>query len=484
MHSLLLFAAVAQAAYVEIDDGGLISLLQMEMKRVGNDKKASANTHPWPHFRGAIPGQAGVSDTVAPGNLSASLAWSWHHPEGQYHTLLAGGPVIDSKKNVYVTGADGIRKFSPEGDELWKYKPPGVSNNAPMLMDDKVYGSDKSGYAFAVDMETGKAMWEQRLASENGGDSGYPAGFDGVFVVGAEKGHDPVSDGGNKKILGLDAASGEKLWDFEVATPVWNFAPLFPGDDTVVFMDFGGGVYRLGLHNGTLLWHVPDAKCHGCFSDGGASLGPNEAVYTCSNSGTQHGQEGTQGVVRGFKLQDGALLWEQVLPQPCNSYPAIGHVHGYSGLAVVVLPGSFMGQPNLHGGVMALDAESGELLWQYQNEPWHGPQAKGDIEGALERAAVGVQTICLPAHWSAATISADGVVFGARSDGRLYAVRGPANTAPLGQDPASLPVDFATTPGVEAEIFDAGGASLHGATAWAPGQLAVGTCDSLFVFKF
>ncbi|CAJ1365528.1 unnamed protein product, partial [Effrenium voratum] len=233
--------------------------------------------------------------------------------------------------------------------------------------------------------------------------------------------------GGNRLVMGLKTGSGEKLWEYEVDQPVWNLTPLFPGDDTVAFMDFSGGVYRLGLKNGTQIWRTPARESHDSFSDGGAGLGPNGFMYSCSNFKDSTGQEGQQGVARAYKLSDGSLQWERILSSPCNSYPAVGHVKGSDALAVVVTPGSFMGQPGLHGSVLALDAATGKDIWEFHAKPYSGVgnQAAGDMEGALTRHSEGVQEICLPAHWSAPIIDAQGTVLAARSDGNLYQVFGP-----------------------------------------------------------
>mmetsp|Transcript_89809 Transcript_89809/g.199545 ORF Transcript_89809/g.199545 Transcript_89809/m.199545 type:complete len:486 (+) Transcript_89809:44-1501(+) len=461
-------------------------------------RSKSALEHPWPHARGPTPGQFGITDVVTPHNLSTSLAWSWHHPDGQYHTVVAGGPVIDSGKNLYLTTADGIRKFSPDGSTLWHYKTPGGINNMPSLMGDYVYGNCKSGHAFALDQNTGKEVWVVRPSHSAGSDSGYPAPYDGLFVMGTDQGHDPRSDGGNKKVIALDGKTGKQVWEYKTEYPVWNVMPLFPGDDSCVFMDFTGGVYRVGLHNGTQLWHAPAPGSGESFSDGGAILGSNDIVYACSNPGSSRGSEGTPGVLRAFQLSDGKLLWEQMLPQPCNSYPSVGHLGGSPDLSVVITPGAFMGTRTMHGGIMAFDAFTGMPQWQFQAPVYHSPPfvdpvmaAYGDYQGVTERAAAGVQPICLPAHWSCPTITGDGAVLAGRSDGNLYAIRGPAartdgrlpNLAHV-RSTALLGIDYATSDGVEAEIFEAKGASLHGASAFAPGMMAFSTCDTLYVFKF
>jgi len=442
--------------------------------------------HPWPTFRGPQTKQFGASNVVVPSDLNASLAWSWHHPGGRYHTVVAGGPVIDTTGNTYLSTNDGVRKFSPEGQVLWHFPQPIKFNNEISLLGDKVYGSNQEGTAFALHADTGTAAWIKKLAGSAGGDAGYPAGHDGVFVVGAESGLDPASVGGNALIFGLDAATGTELWSYRPTRPVWNFSPLFPGDGSCIFMDMGGAMYRLGLHNGTLLWRTPSPGSLQSFSDGGAVLGPNGAAYSCSNPAADRGSEGSRGLLRALRIEDGHLLWEQLLPQPCNSYPAVGHLGGRD-LSVAVTPGSFMGAQHLHGSIMAFDAATGTPQWHFNAKAYDGPfsMAKGDIEGYGERSRFNKgHEICLPAHWSSANIDGNGFVYAARSDGFVYGVRGPAAAAPLTSAAlAQLRPDFESTPGLEVRVFDGQGASLHGAFAFAPGRMAVATCDTLYMFK-
>ena len=102
------------------------------------------------------------------------------------------------------------------------------------------------------------------------------------------------------------------------------------------------------------------------------------------------------GAVRAYNLADGQMSWELLTSYPCNSYPSVGHLKGYaSDLAVVVTPGRFVGAPAMPGSVLALKAETGEVLWEYQAPPYTGPafQAAGDVEGMAIRDAEGVQSV-------------------------------------------------------------------------------------------
>lgn len=389
---------------------------------------------------------------------------------------------------MYLTTNDGIRKINgTSGEAIWHYTPPYDMNNEPVLMGDHVYGNTADGHAFALDMETGKPAWVTRPADSSGSDVGYPAAFDGLYVMGADKGHHPTSAGGNERVIAIDGKSGETVWSFKTDVPVWNVMPLFPGDDTTLFMDFIGGVYCVGLHNGTLMWHSRSEGAEESFSDGGVILGPNRVAYTCSNPHNMRGGEGTVGIVRAVSLDGGKELWKRETPSPCNSWPVVGRLGDSEDLSVVVVPGSFMGSPNMHGSMLALDAATGGLQWAYQTEPYDhvGHMAVGDLEGMGMRKVFDPRhVICLPAHWSAPSIAGDGTVYVGRSDGKLYAVRGPQVSSSTSKAQWQLGNDFKTTPGVEASIVDMGGSSLHGAIAFAPGMMAFSSCDTLSVWRF
>lgn len=438
---------------------------------------ALKQTHPWPHARGSPPRQFGTTPEVW---TSHKLSWSFHDPAGKYHNIFAGGPVIDQDKNLFQMSAKGVYAFNSSGRNLWHYDPPGISNNEVSLYGDLVLGSTKTGNAFAVNRKTGEEVWVTNLAKDAGGDCGYPGASEGVFVVGAEMGHDPASDGGNVNVFGVDAKTGEKLWEYGVDKPVWNLTPLFPGDGSTVFMDFAGGMYKLNLKTGAEVWKTLPETSRASFSDGGATLGPNGLVYTCSNFGENRGSEGTTGMVRAFRLDNGTQAWYKMTTMPCNSYPAVGHIHGVSPLAVVVTPGSFMGQENLHGQVLALNANTGEQLWRHDMKPYSGlfGMAAGDTEGSFTRQLEGIQQICLPAHWSAPMIDGDGMVIAGRSDGNMYKVFGPTESF-KGTQSQNMTVDSGTI----SEKIPLGSAFLHGALAAAPGIFAISSCDTLFVFQ-
>lgn len=153
---------------------------------------------------------------------------------------------------------------------------------------------------------------------------------------------------------------------------------------------------------------------------------------------------------------------------PCNTYPSVGHLANVDELAVVVAPGSFMGNENLHAEILALSATTGEQLWRHVVKPYSGPvgQASGDVAHY-----VASHTICLPAHWSAPLIDGKGMVLVGRADGSMYKVYGPAQGY-KGARSSNMTVDSGTL----SEAIHLGSGFLHGAFAAAPGIGAISSC--------
>lgn len=293
------------------------------------------------------------------------------------------------------------------------------------------------------------------------------------------------TDGGNERIFGLHVSNGSRIWQYTPEVPVWNFAPLFPADGSVVFMDWTGGVYRLNLTTGEEIWKVL-AESNKSFGDGGVALSET-MVYSCSNFGHFTGDEGTPGVVRAFYLSNGTEVWSKFLEMPCNSYPAVGHLAGFDQLALVVTPGSFMDLFHhvgraLRGEVLALDALTGAQLWRYPVAPYDGGpigMAVGDFEGFPARVLEGIQLVCYPAHWSAPLIDGSGQVLVGRADGNLHWILGPEVEFPNLKRTANMTVRN----GLLSEVRHLGSGFIHGAISAGPGLFAISTCDTLFVFQ-
>lgn len=464
----------------QCDSHGVLSADFLQLRTETQPLKSS----PWPHARGPV-SEVPHSGWTPESFMNHSLRWTYKDPLGQYMNMFAAGAVIDVDENLFQMTYKGIFAFNKNGKQIWHYETPGVSNNEPLLVDDLVLGSTQQGNAFAVERLTGHVRWIAALADDAGGDAGYPNAHEGIFVVSAHKSWKAPTDGGNERIFGLHVSNGSRIWQYTPEVPVWNFAPLFPADGSVVFMDWTGGVYRLNLTTGEEIWKVL-AESNKSFGDGGVALSET-MVYSCSNFGHFTGDEGTPGVVRAFYLSNGTEVWSKFLEMPCNSYPAVGHLAGFDQLALVVTPGSFMDLFHhvgraLRGEVLALDALTGAQLWRYPVAPYDGGpigMAVGDFEGFPARVLEGIQLVCYPAHWSAPLIDGSGQVLVSRADGNLHWILGPEVEFPNLKRTANMTVRN----GLLSEVRHLGSGFIHGAISAGPGLFAISTCDTLFVFQ-
>jgi len=468
-------------------------------------------------------GSHGTSPHKGVRNLSSSLAWKFFPPEGKFSSASNGALLLDDVGNVYAGFSSGIFKFTPEGKLLWRYQV--AYNDIPALMDGLLYTTSTQGFVDAVSMETGRLVWRSapvctwpaKMNSKAhyscncagiGGDIGAVAAHKGTIVV---KTHVPEG-GGACKVAGLNATDGAFLWDFATDHLVWNFYPMlneFDDGDTFVFQDSTGGVYRLGLADGREVWKVTNHEgWYESWTDGGLQIGPNKVVYAVK---TLKGHNQGPGVVRAYRIEDGKFLWESPpMGEPPNAWPiiarmregdpltviqAFGMAGGFnpiaivgsyipqwlwqsplSGLAFVFLRSlmqfqmwigdystTVFGHPELRPGVWGFDAETGKLLWKYNDMPvWKRAYFKSEQERLLTTGGM-----CIPNPCGNPTMDADGRVYIGMLDGIFYHFE---------RDPKGTGVKTVST-------YDTEAAFSNGGTTIAPGFVGVVNCDTLYVFK-
>jgi len=258
-----------------------------------------------------------------------------------------------------------------------------------------------------------------------------------------------AKDPGTTRIHVMTSADGKPLFDYDLDELVWNFSPASPGDKTLLFAGSCGGAARISLEKGGKeIWRVGSRSKHFC-STGGGALGPNGVYYT------EWMKLGGTVVISAYSVEDGSLIWSRTFPNSHGSqYPAVGRIGKDRRLAVVValgdnpwiLPPPIAANPSLHdaylsnatfrrsigarglsNAIVALDAASGESLWNWTEELWDHFAAAGDEdEGMVRRQSTrSVEgAICLPDTQGIPLISGDGYVYASSSHGgNLTAIR-------------------------------------------------------------
>ena len=152
----------------------------------------------------------------------------------------------------------------------------------PIIADKNVYVQDMLSNVFALDRDTGKVVWEKDYNATSEGPNGVTIGYGMIFG----------STGDNREVFALDAATGEEKWrtilsgntrdGIDMAPAVYNgvvYISTVPGNSKA-FYDGGarGVLFGLDASSGQILWqfYTTDADLWGnpSVNSGGGSWYP------------------------------------------------------------------------------------------------------------------------------------------------------------------------------------------------------------------
>jgi outer membrane protein assembly factor BamB len=440
-----------------------------------HNAQSKASSYYWSSGRGS-PGNYSASPYPAPFYIEQPT-WTWHReqiPRNQTDldwaraadkwSTVPVGTSIDDQKAIYLTCAEGIRKFSPDGALKWTWTRQGdeTMTKAAALMDGVVFGITTKGRVFAVSMDTGSELWSTTVAEESDGNYGHVQADAGVVITAAE-----VSSkvNVNHKVVGLNGTNGHLLWSYEPAIPIWNFGSSFVGDGTFIFQDLEGRVHRNRVSDGSLIWKsggIPES-----WTDGQANLGPNGVAYGVANYGT-----GPNGCLSAYRVSDGKMLWRQNVSTSPNSVPAIGRLLGQTGFSVV-MP---IGMNDMQGAridVYAFNAETGAQQWYWKGYTQTVSMGLGDANpvAQYQRKIAHIQTMTLPNSWGIPAIDGQGTAYVGGITGHFVALRDSNGDGIVsGPDEESVLI-------TDADWVGSSGPAL------APGVLATANANSLFVWR-
>mmetsp|Transcript_56723 Transcript_56723/g.135093 ORF Transcript_56723/g.135093 Transcript_56723/m.135093 type:complete len:525 (+) Transcript_56723:131-1705(+) len=459
---------------------------------------ASAAEHHWLKRGGALTSNSYTSATSA-SSIEEPPSWTWKNAldEQVRHT-----PLIDVERNIYIQTAVRIRKFNPDGALLWTWEvnrsTDGRMNIAPVLHEEQIllatsWPQCAHGAVQALSTLSGQLVWRLPVTRCLTHDATSLFVENNVLVFGTKDlGRQTSYDdehGGTNVVVGMQLRSKEELWTYETDDVVWNFMPSSVGDGTIMFSTSCGGVHRINLHTGALLWKAGRlgdiggaSRMCGC---GGGVLGPNGKFYAEYNDDLAGQLPSTERAkVAAFEVSNGERLWERAFAArsfpPVTAaelslstvsaamgelggwqYPAVGEIDGRT---VVVAPvGSITGRPpwpehwpipdwlkamgyvaqlhvswfrryvwfapSLQNEVVALDGDSGAVLWRYAMPIWDhwAPQSdEADVYQRSTRQAEDplVDVLCLPDNQGIPLITGDGTVYASDSHrGELFAIK-------------------------------------------------------------
>jgi outer membrane protein assembly factor BamB len=349
-------------------------------------------------------------------------------PQGiiAYSVEVNGGvrsaPAV-AEGTVYVGGQSRIAAYDAEtGEMIWERPVSGPAHGTPAVAGDLVYLGMLGKQVLALDPGSGRIAWEYQ------GDSPFPGTVtvhDGIIYAPSRGGH----------VHALDARTGGLLWKVDTGNPV--VAPVAVADGRMFAASTSGLLY---------IRHSRTGDKRARIRTGGALVAhpvvDGEQVYLLFEGDLLAFNTTVREMPGRYPAE---LIWAQLwlwrfpLPPPPEHSGLLWRVTPGEGLGAFAHPPAitpealYLGTDA--GEVVALDRESGGVLWRMQaGPPIAAPLvAAGDLlllaheDGSIRA----IDRFSREEAWAlslgsppAAPLSyADGTVYAHTQDGRLYAIR-------------------------------------------------------------
>jgi outer membrane protein assembly factor BamB len=265
-----------------------------------------------------------------------------------------------------------VRGVRPPFRKLWRFTDRPLLEFPPIYVGGRLYFVNNSGFAYALDADTGKEIWKRRVGDLNASSPAYSKHR--LYIVNLVPGH----------IVKLDADTGRTIWKRGLPGRAES-SPLVIGR-SVYFGCEDGNLYSLSTISGDVRWATAlggPVKSAPAYKDGKLYVGDYGGYMNAvdAETGELKWQSGSLGPgfggtgafysspavafgrvyagnndsrVYSFDTSDGTLAW---------SYSTGGFA--YSGPTVATTPHSpptvYIG--SFDGNVYALDAKDGSLRW-------------------------------------------------------------------------------------------------------------------------
>src|SRR5215207_4959839 len=265
-----------------------------------------------------------------------------------------------------------VKGVKPPFDKLWRFTDRPLLEFPPIYVGGKLYFVNNSGYAYALDADTGKELWKRRIGRLNASSPAYYKHR--LYIVNLVPGH----------IVKLDAKTGRMIWKRNLPGRAESSSVIV--NRTVYFGCENGELFAMSTGKGQVRWSTPlggPIKSAPAYSDGKLFVGDyggymnavdaksGELVWQSGSLGPGFGGSGafysTPAVAYGrvyagnndsrvysFEVADGDLAWSYSTGGYAYSGPAVARTR-HTGPTVYI--GSF------DGNVYALNAKSGEPRW-------------------------------------------------------------------------------------------------------------------------
>lgn len=219
------------------------------------------------------------------------------------------------------------------------------SNLKPTLDGLTLYAADAKGRVIAMDRDDGSVRWQTKLDERTSGAVG--AGGGRVFVG--------TLDG---EVIVLDESDGAELWRAEVSSEV--LAPPQTNGDVVVVQTQDDNVVALDISDGQRRWLYESSLPVLTVRGHATPIVTLQQVYAGFASGK----------VVSLAAENGVPIWEQRIAQP-QGRSELERMVDIDG--DLLLDDRTLYVAAFQGNLAALNAESGEPLWQTPASSYGGP---------------------------------------------------------------------------------------------------------------
>lgn len=251
----------------------------------------------------------------------------WRYPtdqplDAQFRTTpaVAGGI-------VYVGATDGnlYALSATTGKYLWSFRAQGAILSPPTVVNDVVYFGSTDGRVYAINSRTGEPIWRGGFRTLDAVNGAVAVADDVVYFISADQ-----------TLYAAAATTGMMLWRMRLTGTLYALSPVVA--DRNVYVVASNVLYVLQARSGRQLW----ART---LSDDIVTepVAGNGMLYVLTRDGRVWAFDNT-----------GKVLWNT--KEPVFNNPVI---------APPTLAGNVLVIGTARGGIYALDASNGSILWKY-----------------------------------------------------------------------------------------------------------------------
>jgi outer membrane protein assembly factor BamB len=222
-----------------------------------------------------------------------------------------------------------VKGIKPPFRKLWRFTDRPLLEFPPIYVGGRLYLVNNSGYAYALDADTGKELWKRRVGRLNASSPAYHRHR--LYIVNLVPGH----------VLKLDARTGKTIWKRSLPSRAES-SPIAIGR-SVYFGCEDGNLYALSTVNGNVRWTT-------------GLGGPVKSAPAYYGGKLFVGDYG--GYMNAVDAESGKLVW-----QSGSLGPGFGASGAFYSTPAVAFGRVYAG--NNDGRVYSFETGSGELAWSY-----------------------------------------------------------------------------------------------------------------------